>query len=55
VYRHRHAFEMASHFLCDCEALVVLRFRHLGHNFLKLGFANISVSKVLHNAGLLIA
>jgi len=45
---------MTSHFLCDCEALVVLRFRHLGHHFLKLGgFANISVSKVLHNAGLL--
>jgi hypothetical protein len=46
-----------SHVLCDFEALVILRFRHLGHYVLKPGnFADISVSKVLHlvqSAGLL--
>jgi hypothetical protein len=55
--RCKQAFEMSSHVLCECEALVVLRFKHLGHHFLKPGdFANISVSKVLHiiqSAGLL--
>jgi hypothetical protein len=48
---------MASHVLYDCEALVVLISRHLGHHFLKPGdFADISVTKVLHfvqGAGLL--
>jgi len=34
---------------CGCEALAVLRFRQLGHYFLKPGdIADISVSKVLH-------
>jgi len=51
------ANEMASHVLCDFEALAILRFRHLGHYVLKPGnFANISVGKVLHfvhSAGLL--
>jgi hypothetical protein len=55
--RCKQAFETASHVLCDCEALAVLRFRHLGHRFSKLGdFADISISKVLHfvqSAGLL--
>jgi hypothetical protein len=47
--RYKQAFEMVSNALCDCETLAVLRFRHLGQHFLKLGdFANISVSKVLH-------
>jgi len=33
---------MASHVLCDFEALVILRFRHLGHYVLKPGnFADI--------------
>jgi hypothetical protein len=44
-------------FLYDCEALVILRFRHLVHYFFKPGdFADISVSKILHfvqSAGLL--
>ena len=32
--RCHQVFETASHILCDCEALVVLRFRHLSHSFL---------------------
>jgi len=55
--RCKKANEMASHVLCDFEALVILRFRHLSHYVLKPGnFADISVSKVLHlvqSAGLL--
>jgi hypothetical protein len=39
---------MASHVLCDCEALVTLRFRHLGCHFMKPGDSeDISVSKIL--------
>jgi hypothetical protein len=41
----------------DCEALVILRFMHLGRYFFKPGdFADISFSKILHfveSAGLL--
>ena len=48
---------MASHVLCDCETLATLRFRHLGHHFMKPGdFEDVSVSKILHfvqGAGLL--
>ena len=55
--RCKQASEMASHVLCDCEALATLRFRHLGHHFMKPGdFEDISVSKILHfvqGAGLL--
>jgi hypothetical protein len=37
------------HIFCGCEALALLRFRHLGHNFFRPGdIADISVSKVLH-------
>jgi hypothetical protein len=50
---------MASHILYDCEALVVLRFRHLGHHLLEMGnYTDISISKVQHHiqsAGLLSA
>jgi hypothetical protein len=49
--------ETASFVYYDCEALMILRFRHLGHYFFKLGdFADISISKMLHfvqSAGLL--
>jgi len=42
----KQAFEVSSHVLCDCEAQAVLRFKHLGHHFLKQGdFANICISK----------
>jgi hypothetical protein len=55
--RYKQASEMASHILCDCDALATLRFRHLGHHFTKPGdFEDISVSKILHfvqGAGLL--
>jgi hypothetical protein len=55
--RCKQASEMASHVLCDCEALATLRFRHLGHHFMKPGdFEDISVSKIPHfvqGAGLL--
>jgi len=34
---------MASNVLFDCETLALLRFRHLGHHFLKTGdFTSIS-------------
>ena len=49
-YRCKQASETATHFFffCDCEALVVLRFRHLACHFLKPDeFASISISKVL--------
>ena len=47
--RCKQASQMASHVLCDCEAQEVLRFRHVGHHFLKPGdFADISISKVLY-------
>jgi hypothetical protein len=45
----KQAYEMASHVLCHCEALVTLRFRHLGHHFMKADdFKDISVSRTLH-------
>jgi hypothetical protein len=48
-YRCKQASETASHVLCDCEALAPLRFRHLGHHFMKSSdFEGISVSKILH-------
>jgi hypothetical protein len=35
--------------LFDCEALATLRFKHLGHHFMKPGgFEDISVRKILH-------
>ena len=47
----KQASEMTSHILCHCEALASLRYRHLGHHFLKTGdFEDISVSKILHFA-----
>ena len=55
--RCKQSSEMASRVLRDCGALAVLRFRYLGHHFLKPGaLANIYVSKVRHfakSAGLL--
>jgi hypothetical protein len=45
----KQAYEMASHVLCHCKALVTLRFRHLGHHFMKPdNFEDISVSKTLN-------
>jgi hypothetical protein len=47
--RCKQASETASHVLCDCEALATLRFRPLGHHFMKPDDSeDISVSKVLH-------
>jgi len=44
--RCKQAFEVSWHALCYCEAQVVLRFKHLGHHFLKPGdFGNICISK----------
>ena len=44
----KQASQMASHVLCDCEALVVLRLRHLGsHFFQAVNNANISVSNTV--------
>jgi hypothetical protein len=48
--RCNQASEMASHVLCDCEALAALRFRYLGHYFMKPGdFKDISVSRLLYS------
>jgi hypothetical protein len=45
----QQASEMALHVLCDCEALATIRFKHLGHHFMKPGDSeDISVSKILH-------
>jgi len=45
----KQAYEMASHMLCCCEALVTFRFRHLGCYFMKPDdFEDISLSKMLH-------
>jgi hypothetical protein len=47
--RYKQTSETASHVLCDCDAVAVLRLQHLGHYFLKPGYlADISVSKALH-------
>jgi hypothetical protein len=35
--RCKQASEMALHVLGDCEALAAIRFRHLGHHFMKPG------------------
>jgi hypothetical protein len=45
----KQTLEMASCVLCESEAPVVLKFTHLGHNFLNSGnFADIFFSKALH-------
>jgi len=45
----KQAIEKVSLFLCACEALAVLRFRHLRQHFLKPeDFEDISVSRILH-------
>jgi hypothetical protein len=47
----KQASEMISHILCHCKALATLRYRHLGHHFMKTGDSeDISVSKILHFA-----
>jgi len=47
IHANRHL--KWHHILGECEALVVLRFRHLRHRFLKPSdFADIYVTKVLH-------
>jgi hypothetical protein len=47
--RCHQALETAPHILCDCEALVVLRFWHLSHHFLQPeDSATMSISKILH-------
>jgi hypothetical protein len=40
---------MAPNVLCDYKALAALRFRYLGHYFMKPGdFKDISISRILH-------
>ena len=40
---------MASHAICDCEALPTLRFRQLGFYFMKPGgLQNITCSRILY-------
>jgi hypothetical protein len=48
--RCKQAAGVASHVLCDCKALVTLRFRHLGCHFISGDFDDISVSRILHSA-----
>jgi hypothetical protein len=49
--------ELATHILCDCEALANLRFRHLGQFFMDPGdYYGAPINKVLHfirNVGLI--
>jgi hypothetical protein len=41
--------ELATHILCDCEAIAYLRFCHLGHYFMEPGdYQEAPVSKILH-------
>jgi hypothetical protein len=41
--------ESATHILCDCEAIVYLRFRHLGQFFMEPGdFYDVAIIKVPH-------
>jgi hypothetical protein len=47
--RYKQASEMASNGLCDCEAWAELRFKPLGHHFLKPSDDDISISKGLLN------
>jgi hypothetical protein len=35
VIDEKEALEKASHILCACEALAILRLGHMGHHFLK--------------------
>jgi hypothetical protein len=47
--RSKQASNMASHVLCDCVELAILRFRHVGHHFMKPDdFEDISISRILH-------
>jgi hypothetical protein len=47
--RCKWAPQMASHILCDCEALATLKLRQLGQIFMKLDDCeDISVSRILH-------
>jgi len=40
---------MASHVVCDCEALATLRLGHLAHHFMETGYnEDICVSQILH-------
>jgi len=49
--RRTQASDTASQVICDCEALVTLRFRHEGQHFMKPGdLEEISVSRLLHFA-----
>jgi len=46
--RCKQASKMVSHVLCDCVELTTLRFRHVGHHFMKPDdFEDISV-RILH-------
>jgi hypothetical protein len=41
--------ESATHIVCNCEAIAYLRFRHLGHYFMKPGdYQDTPISKILH-------
>jgi len=47
--RGKQASKIASHVLCDCVELATLRFRHVGHHFMKPDdFEDISISRILH-------
>jgi hypothetical protein len=41
--------ELATHFLCDCEAIAYLRFNHLGQFFMESrDYYDAPINKVLH-------
>jgi hypothetical protein len=42
--------QSSTHILCDCEAIVYLRFHHLGHYFMEpRDYQDASASKILHS------
>jgi hypothetical protein len=52
--RCKKASETASHILCDCQALGILKFRHLGGLFTQQGDAediSVSMTRTLFKVG----
>jgi hypothetical protein len=47
--RCKQASETTSNVYCDSQNFAALRYRHLGHHFMKpAGFEDISVNRILH-------
>jgi hypothetical protein len=47
--RYLEEDELATHILCDCEAIAYLRFRHLGQYFMQPSdYYDAPINRVLH-------